>query len=53
MIGDDLQVDIVGAREAGWDQVFFNPSKGSHEEEVTYEISELQELKKIVSHGQQ
>lgn len=52
MIGDDLQVDIVGAREAGWDQVFFNPSKGPHGEKVTYEISELHELKKIVSNGQ-
>lgn len=44
MIGDDLQVDIVGAREAGWDQVFFNPAKGEHEEEVTYEIGELGEM---------
>ena len=30
MIGDDLQVDIIGAREAGWHQVFFNPAKGAH-----------------------
>ena len=44
MIGDDLHVDIVGAREAGWDQVFFNPGKGEHEEEVTYEITDLREI---------
>ncbi len=48
MIGDDLQVDIVGARKAGWDQVFFNPNKGNHKEKVTHEISELKELIKIL-----
>lgn len=44
MIGDDLRVDIVGAREAGIHQVFFNPNKGAHDEEVTYEIHELGEM---------
>src|ERR1041385_761422 len=44
MIGDDLAVDIVGARNAGWDQVFFNQNKGKHTEKVTYEISEMREL---------
>jgi putative hydrolase of the HAD superfamily len=48
MIGDDLLVDIVGARKAGWDQVFFNPAKGSHSEKVTHEISDLSELIKIL-----
>ncbi|HET6992949.1 MAG TPA: YjjG family noncanonical pyrimidine nucleotidase [Bacteroidia bacterium] len=48
MIGDDLQVDIVGARKAGWDQVFFNPVKGAHSEKVTHEITELKELVKIL-----
>jgi putative hydrolase of the HAD superfamily len=48
MIGDDLLVDIIGAREAGWDQVFFNPAKGEHGEQVTYEITELKEVEKIV-----
>jgi putative hydrolase of the HAD superfamily len=48
MIGDDLLVDIIGAREAGWDQVFFNPAKGEHAEQVTYEITELKEVEKIV-----
>lgn len=48
MIGDDLEVDIVGARESGWDQVFFNPSKGEHSEKVTYEISDMRELLSIV-----
>lgn len=48
MIGDDLVVDIVGAREAGWDQVFFNPNDGKHEEKVTYEIRMLDELLPIL-----
>ncbi|MBI3512004.1 MAG: noncanonical pyrimidine nucleotidase, YjjG family [Bacteroidetes bacterium] len=49
MIGDDLAVDIVGAREAGWDQVFFNPSRGKHSEEVTYEIALLEEMNGILA----
>lgn len=48
MIGDDLLVDILGAKKAGWDQVFFNPSKGLHKEKVTNEIAELKELVKIL-----
>jgi putative hydrolase of the HAD superfamily len=48
MIGDDLLVDIIGARNAGWDQVFFNPQKGKHTEKVTYEISDIRELLGIV-----
>jgi putative hydrolase of the HAD superfamily len=51
MIGDDLLVDIIGAREAGWHQVFFNPAKGTHSETVTYEICELKEIEKIVFPG--
>jgi putative hydrolase of the HAD superfamily len=51
MIGDDLLVDIVGARNAGWDQVFFNPGKGDHPEKVTYEIAEMMELVDIVMGG--
>ncbi len=45
MIGDGLEVDIVGAREAGWDTVFFNPLGLKHEQKVTYEISSLEGLK--------
>lgn len=48
MIGDDLQVDILGARQYGIDQVYFNPGKKTHEEKVTYEIEELVELKGIL-----
>lgn len=45
MIGDHLEVDIVGAREAGIDQVYFNPEKIDHQEVITKEIYDLIELK--------
>ncbi len=48
MIGDDLVVDILGARNSGIDQVFFNPENIPHRETVTYEISSLSELKDIL-----
>jgi putative hydrolase of the HAD superfamily len=48
MIGDGLDVDIAGARNAGIDQVFFNPLKTSHTHEVTYEIHSLLELKNFL-----
>ena len=45
MIGDDLEADIVGARKAGWNQVFYNPNNGiKHNEEITKEITSLREL---------
>jgi putative hydrolase of the HAD superfamily len=48
MIGDDLTVDILGAKNSGIDQVYFNPSKYPHKEVVTYEISSLMELMEIL-----
>ena len=48
MVGDGLEVDIVGARNAGWDTVFFNPNKTEHSEKVTFEISSLDELKNFL-----
>ena len=48
MIGDDLEADVVGARNFGMDQVFFNPEEEKHEEEVTFEIKHLLELKTIL-----
>lgn len=44
MIGDSLEADIVGARNAGIHQVYFNPKKETHSEDVTFEISSLKEL---------
>lgn len=44
MVGDDLEVDIMGARNAGVDQVYFNRDGLKHMEEVSYEIRSLKEL---------
>ncbi len=44
MIGDNLEADIIGAREAGLHQLLFNPKGESHGEEITYEIKSLKEL---------
>jgi putative hydrolase of the HAD superfamily len=46
-IGDDMEVDIVGARNVGMDQVYFNPEGIGHKEEVTFEINCLKELIEI------
>lgn len=48
MVGDTLDVDIAGARDAGIDQVYFNPAKLPHNEKVTYEINCLSELQKLL-----
>jgi putative hydrolase of the HAD superfamily len=48
MIGDSLEADILGAKNAGIDQVFFNPEKKRHNQRVTYEISCLSELMEIL-----
>lgn len=44
MIGDNMEADIIGARDAGIHQVYFNPSGQEHSETVTYEIRNLKEL---------
>ncbi len=47
MIGDNLKTDIIGAKNAVVDQVYFNPKSLSHQIEVTYEVKCLSELKFI------
>lgn len=44
VIGDSLEADVVGARNFGLDQVYFNPSLRPHHEKVTLEISSLKQL---------
>jgi putative hydrolase of the HAD superfamily len=44
MVGDNLLTDIAGARQAGIDQVFYNPAGTRHEASTTYEIRHLSEL---------
>ncbi|MEO8087815.1 MAG: YjjG family noncanonical pyrimidine nucleotidase [Bacteroidota bacterium] len=48
MIGDGLEVDVLGAQRAGWDAVYFNPKKIAHAEVITYEIEKLEQLKAIL-----
>ena len=47
MVGDDLEIDIIGAAKVGMKQVFFNPEKQQHDFSPTWEISSLAEMKKI------
>ncbi len=49
MIGDDLHADILGAKDIGMAQVFFNPLKIEHSNsEITHEINCLSELEEIL-----
>ena len=48
MIGDGLEIDILGAQNANWDTVFFNPEKIRHEKFTTYEIYSMPELKNFL-----
>ncbi|MFL5753946.1 MAG: YjjG family noncanonical pyrimidine nucleotidase [Bacteroidia bacterium] len=44
MIGDDLQVDVVGAVKAGMYGIYYNPAGHPHEENLHAEITTLKEL---------
>jgi putative hydrolase of the HAD superfamily len=48
MIGDDLELDIIGAKTFGIDQVYYNPLQLKHSVHATYEIMSLLELKQIL-----
>jgi putative hydrolase of the HAD superfamily len=48
MIGDDIEVDILGAQSIGMDQVFLNLNNFSHDHSFTYEIRSLNELMNIL-----
>ena len=48
MIGDNLEVNIIGARNFWIDQVYLNLSATTSREESTYEINSLLELKGIL-----
>lgn len=39
MIGDALDIDILGAYNAGWDQVYYNPARIAHDRKPTYEVN--------------
>lgn len=48
MIGDDNISDILGAKNVGIDQVYFNPQKYNSDCNPTFEISDLSQLLKIL-----
>jgi putative hydrolase of the HAD superfamily len=48
MIGDDLEVDVGGAREIGMDQLFVNHNGLIHSETITFEVSTLKEIEYLL-----
>lgn len=48
MIGDEMAVDIDGARAIGMDTIFFNAKKQPTSGVCTHEISDLLEIKRIL-----
>lgn len=48
MVGDALEVDILGARNAGMDQAYFNPRVPARDIVPTYTLATLSDLKKIL-----
>ncbi|MEO5561847.1 MAG: HAD-IA family hydrolase, partial [Chitinophagaceae bacterium] len=47
MIGDTPEVDILGAKNAGMDQVFVNHLRITIEDKPTYMVHSLKELEEI------
>lgn len=47
MIGDNWEADILGAKDAGWAQVYFNPQQLTQDIQPTYDIQCLSSLKEI------
>ena len=48
MIGDNYEADIIGARQAGIDQIYFNRSGQLNGEEATHVIQSLKELEELL-----
>jgi len=44
MIGDAVDIDIMGAINAGWDSAYYNPHGVQHAYNPTYEVSHLVQL---------
>ena len=50
MLGDNLEADIIGAKEVGMGQVFYNPEGVDHKENIQHEVKSLVEILDIVLH---
>jgi len=48
MIGDDLEVDVLGAEQMGIQGIYFNPNKIKHNTDIVHEIFCLIELKALL-----
>ena len=48
VVGDDLKVDILGAKNFGIDQIYFNPKRKKHNQNINFEINNLIEIKNIL-----
>lgn len=48
MIGDDPDVDIIGAKQVGMDQVLFDPKQSFSQNGSTYYVSDLIDLKRFL-----
>jgi putative hydrolase of the HAD superfamily len=48
MIGDDLEADILGAKNVGIDQIFVNFEKRPHSEKPLHEVNSLLEILEIL-----
>jgi len=48
MIGDDLEVDMAGARQLGIDQLYVNHDRKQHSEPITLEVFALNEIMNLL-----
>lgn len=48
MVGDDLEIDIIGAANVGIKTIFFNPEKLAHNFKPDWEITSLSEMKSFL-----
>lgn len=48
MIGDALDIDVLGAMNIGMDCVYYNPQRKPHNEQPTYEVAHLEELTRLL-----
>jgi len=48
MIGDDMKIDIEGAKKFGMDQIYFNPQRKPLKIKPTYSVNSLLEIKSIL-----
>lgn len=48
MIGDDLEVDVAGAKGIGIDTLFFNPDKIDHQDDPDHEVHSWKEVMSLL-----